>query len=41
MFMQTIREHAYLNIIVHLAQTLQPTEEPDVIMFTRTLHKYA
>jgi hypothetical protein len=39
--MRTICEHAYLNMIVHLAQTLQPTKEPDIIMFTQTLHKYA
>jgi hypothetical protein len=40
-FMRTICEHAYLNMMVHLVQTFEPTKEPDVTTFTRTLHKYA
>jgi hypothetical protein len=41
MFIQTICEHAHLNIIVHLVQTFELTKEPDVITFTRILHEYA
>jgi hypothetical protein len=37
----TINKGAYSNITVYLAQTFKLTKEPDVTMFTETLHKYA